>query len=73
MFFRTYEGLIIDAMASRPIGNHDILMVACNSVYFSPLWNNLISKFGKNRALKKLSDKIRTFARNNRHKFSTSS
>ena len=72
-FFLTFEGLIIDAMASRPISNREILMVARNSVHFSALWNNLILKFGEDRALKKLSDKIRTFARNNLQNFFTSS
>ena len=68
-FFSTFDELISDALALKPVSSHDVLQLACDSANFLPLWKSLVARFGDSSALKKLTTKIRTFARNNRRRF----
>ena len=69
IFFSTKQVLLEDALHRRPVTSQKVLQLACNSEQFLPLWQNLIVQFGESLTLKKVTDKIRTFARNNRLKF----
>ena len=69
IFFSTFQVLLEDALHRRPVTSQKVLQLACNSEQFLPLWQNLIVQFGESLTLKKVTDKIRTFARNNRLKF----
>ena len=67
-FFSTFGNLIDNALHHIPVTASEVLVLASNTEQFFPLWTNLVNKFGQSLALKKVTDKIRTFARNNRVK-----
>ena len=69
IFFSTFQVLFWDSLNRRPVTRQKVLQLACDSEQFLPLWRNLIVQFGEGLALKKVTDNIRTFARNNRLKF----
>ncbi|KAI6656073.1 hypothetical protein LOD99_11339 [Oopsacas minuta] len=66
-FFSTFGNLIDNALHHIPVTASEVLVLS-NTEQFFPLWTNLVNKFGQSLALKKVTDKIRTFARNNRVK-----
>ena len=68
-FFFTFDSLIEKALHHKPVASSDVYKLAYNSERFRPLWDHLITNFGDQLALKKVTDKIRTFARNNRKDF----
>ena len=60
--------LIDKALNHCPIRSKDVLEVASKSDKFQHLWLQLTTQYGEISALKKVTDKIRTFASNNRGK-----
>ena len=67
-FFQTFDSLIDKALHNQPVTACEVLLLASNSEQFRSLWDGLVLKFGDTMALKKVTDKIRRFARNNRGK-----
>ena len=65
-FFLTFGKLIDKSLARVCIRGSEVLELACGSEEFMPIWEQLISQYGQQLALKKVCDKIRTFARNHR-------
>ena len=65
-FFETFDGLIDNALHNQPVSANQVLLLASNSKNFRSLWDDLVLKFGNTMALKKVTDKIRTFARYHR-------
>ena len=68
-FFITFDSLITKALHCQPVSACEVRILACKTDQFRPLWNNLVSEFGDELGLKKVTDKIRTFARNNRKSY----
>ena len=69
-FFSTFESVIESALRLELVTSEDVLKLACKSDSFYPIWERLDQIFGSTLAMKKIVDKVRTFARNNRQKFS---
>ena len=70
MCFSTFESVIESALRLELVTFEYVLKLACKSDSFYPIWERLDQRFGSTLALKRIIDMVRTFARNNRRKFS---
>ena len=53
-------------MGRHPVTNYEIKKIACDVKEFQKAWERIVSLFVKDGVTKKIVDKIRTIARNNR-------
>ena len=67
-FLVTFGTLIDKYLNNVKVTSSKVSRIAVESEQFNPIWVKLNSEFGSMLAVKKVVDKIRTFARNNRPK-----
>ena len=73
IFFRVFEHLLDNSLSPQhPVTSREVSNVSIESPQFRPIWERLVAHLGQEVALKKVTDKIRTYGRNHRSKVPTS-
>ena len=69
IFFRVFEHLLDNSLSPlHPVTSREVSKVSIESPQFRPIWERLVAHLGQEVALKKVTDKKRTYGRNHRSK-----
>ena len=62
IFFLVFESLLDNSLSlHHPVTSRDVSNISVQSPQFRPIWERLVAHFGQEQALKKVTDKIKTF------------